>query len=338
MGAPAADPGAPRDVAAGRENPDEKQRECGGAGRAHPHPDGRRRRHRAVERPEDGIGALGSRRGVLRQQLHDECVERVWGLRSAHARMRRRFRHVRYDERLRAPAGEGMRAGEQFVGDHAKGVEVRASVGRDVARRLFGGHVRRGADRHSRRGQRRGARHGLRGRRGHRLGDPEVGHHGRALAEQHVLRFDVAVHDATTVRVRERPRDVAHHIHDVRDRERPVDDAIAQRRAAHEWHDVVRHTARGDAVAEYGNDVWLLQRRGELDLPRETLGTETLRQLPRQHLDHHLALQPEVTGEEHARHASPTQLTLERVRGAERELELRSKRVCHEGLGWGVQR
>ena len=113
---------------------------------------------------------------------------------------------------------------------------------------------------------------------------------------------------------------------------------MAQRRAAHERHDVVRHTVRGGAVAEHGNDVRFLQRRGDLDLARETLGTETLRQLSGEHLDHDLALEPEDAREEHSRHASPTQLTLERVRGAERDLELLSEGVCHEGPGLGARR
>ena len=113
------------------------------------------------------------------------------------------------------------------------------------------------------------------------------------------------------------------------DREGPVDHAVAQRRAAHERHDVVRHTIRSGTVAEHGNDVRLLQRRGELDLPRETLGAETRRQRSaREHLDHNVALEAQVAREEHARHASPTELTLERVRGAERDLEL----LLGEGL------
>jgi len=65
-----------------------------------------------------------------------------------------------------------------------------------VAHGLLRRHVRRRAQRNARRGE---SSLGARGR-GERLRDAEVGQSRRVTDEEHVVRLDVAVHDAALVR------------------------------------------------------------------------------------------------------------------------------------------
>ena len=54
-----------------------------------------------------------------------------------------------------------------------------------------------------------------------RAGDPEVGHLCAAVAQQHVLRLHVAMHDPALVREGERRRDLAAELDHLVDRQRP---------------------------------------------------------------------------------------------------------------------
>src|SRR2546423_762692 len=159
--------------------------------------------------------------------------------------------------------GEGMLSRDQLVGDDTPRIDVRSLVCRRIGRRLLGRHVHRRADEVARLGYI--GRHFL-PRCLNCLGDSEIRDDRRALAEQNVLGLDVAVHDSLPMRVSESGGDIAQYCQALLERDRTPQDVRAQRLAAHERHREVWVSTRGLTGAEYRYDVWLLERRGELDL------------------------------------------------------------------------
>ena len=202
-----------------------------------------------------------------------------------------------------------MRALQQLIRQHAPRVNIGAVIGVHVASGLLGRHVGWRTDRHTHLCERRVGR--LRSRRAQRLGDAEVGHHGRAAREQHILRLDVAVHDAARVRIGERLGHIAQNAERFDGGQCAVGDAGAQRLAGHERHGEPRQSIGGHAGGQHRHDMRLLQRRGELDLAREALGAQPCGQLRREHLHHHLASQRLVAREEHTGHAAAAKLALQ---------------------------
>ena len=206
-------------------------------------------------------------------------------------------------------------------------------VGRRIRRGLLGRHVGRRPDRRPDLGERAAGCH--RARRAQRLRDPEVGHHRRSAGEQHVVGLDVAMDDSALVRVRKRLRHVAQHADHLGHRQGAAGgQSPAQRLAVHERHRVVRHAAHLPG-REHGHDVWMLQPGGELDLPVEPLGVHPGEQIRRQHLHDDISPQCLLTRQEHPRHAAAAKLARDRVRRAERVLELFAE---GHGRGGGQRR
>ncbi len=135
------------------------------------------------------------------------------------------------DDRLRGGAGERRLPGQHLVQHATEGVDVAPAIQLLVAGGLLRTHVRRRADRGARLSQ------VLPLARTHRLGDPEIGHHGLALVEHHVLGLDVAVDHALRVGIAERGGDVAGDSQRLGDGQlafprQPVPQAIRPRRTA----------------------------------------------------------------------------------------------------------
>ena len=146
---------------------------------------------------------------------------------------------MRGEHRLDGGRGERGPACKHLVGERPHRVDVRPVVGARVCGGLLWRHVGGRAERHAHRGERRFPR-GL----GHRLRDAEVGHEGVLPREQHVVRLDVAVHNAAAVRVGERVAHVAQDPHRLGDRELVfVREPHAQRLPLHSGHDVVEEVA-----------------------------------------------------------------------------------------------
>ena len=152
-----------------------------------------------------------------------------------------------------------------------------------------------------------------------RLGDAEVRDRRPTLGEQDVLRLDVAVYDAVLVRVRERARHVAQRAHHLGHGQLARPQARAQRFALHE-----RHREPGEPVGvagrEEGDDVRMLQPRGERDLALEALHRHAARQLRREHLEDHAPVERRLRGEEDARHPAAAQFAVYAVALAQRLL------------------
>ena len=219
------------------------------------------------------IGTQRALRGVLFKTLHHQRGDVSWHSQTRRVQQRRRFADVRRHHRLRsAPCGKRMRPREQLVRHHAPRVQISARVGIHISQRLLRRHVRRRANRGAQRRERVPLGLGAGGRE--RLGDAEVGDHRRATRQQHVLRLDVAMHNAALVRIGQRLRDVAQNADRLGHRHGARHESRAQRVAAHEGHGVVGQPFTRGARRQHRHDVRVLKRRPELDLARETLGAQ----------------------------------------------------------------
>ena len=175
---------------------------------------------------------------------------------------------------------------------------------------------------------------GLRLRRGDGLRDAEVGDDRGPAGEEDVVRLDVAMHDAALVRVGERLGDVAQDVDRGGDRHGPVREPRAQRLPLDERHRVVRQPV-DVAGGDDGDDVRLLERRGELDLALEPLGRDRRGELGGEHLHDDLSAEPVLGGDEDARHPAAAELALDRVGAAERVLDALPEIHVHRRRGRG---
>src|SRR5215218_5372465 len=73
----------------------------------------------------------------------------------------------------------------------------------------------------------------------------------------------------------------------------------------------------------------MLQLRGDLRLTRESLGGYAQADLRPQQLDHDAATEADLLGEEHARHASATELALDDELGTKGGLQLATELGAH---------
>jgi len=153
---------------------------------------------------------------------------------------------------------------------------------------LLGCHVLRRTERHA------GAREpiaagALDGER-----DPEVGHERMAVVQQHVLRLDVAMHDAVAMRVLERVGDLRGNADRVVDRELPFAvEPRAQRLSFDERHYIEQLAADAARIEERKN-VRMLKTSGELDLLDESLRSDDRRKLRMKHLHRDTTVMPNI--------------------------------------------
>ncbi|MBX6331397.1 MAG: hypothetical protein IRY91_06100 [Gemmatimonadaceae bacterium] len=124
------------------------------------------------------------------------------------------------------------------------------------------------------------------------------------------------------VRVLQRLRGLVHDLQRLVDRERAVAlEARAQRLALDERHGEPEPPRGGAGVVD-GEDVRVLQPRGEPDLPLEAGGAERLGDLGVEHLERDRAVVLAVAGEIDRGHSPAAELALERVAIAQRRGEL----------------
>ncbi len=222
-----------------------------------------------------------------------------------------------------------MLSGEDLVGHDAECVEIGTIVDVGIARGLLRRHVRRRANLCPGLRDRRLTGEGRRG--ANRAGDPEIGDHRCAFAQQHVLGLDVAVDDPLPVRVRERPGDVAQHTLGLVQRQRSRLQPLPERRAGDIGHRIVRQSV--DVTRrQQGDDMRVLKTRGEPDLALEALRRHAGAQVRRQQLDHDVSAESPVLGEKDARHAAAAQLSLDGVRRSQRVLQTVAEVVGHSEM------
>jgi hypothetical protein len=163
-------------------------------------------------------------------------------------------------------------------------------IERRITSRLLGRNVRRRSQAHANLRDAHDGRFVLGRRRAdQRLADTKVEYDRLAVKEHHVLRLDVAMHDAFAVRILQRTRHLLENGRNVGKRHGSLTvHALAQGFSIDERHRVVQMRSC-DARREQGHDVRMLQARGQPDLPLEPLSRQRCGQLRCQHLDDDLA-------------------------------------------------
>ncbi len=122
------------------------------------------------------------------------------------------------------------------------------------------------------------------------------------------------------MRVRKRMCDVAEKPNGSSRRQRSGVEPSAERLTADERHGVVGQPV-AVAGGEEGNDVGVLQTRGDAQFALEPFHRDALSQLRREHLHDDFSAQPNVPREKDSGHATAAQLPVQRIAGAERRLE-----------------
>src|SRR5207249_3313133 len=104
-------------------------------------------------------------------------------------------------------------------------------------------------------------------------GQAEIDHFDVAVApDHHVVRLEIAMHDALLVRRMESERDLDGDVERFNDRQRTRADVLAQRRAVDEFHrDERRAVTLADVVD--GQNMWVIERRGGSRFVREATQT-----------------------------------------------------------------
>ena len=151
-----------------------------------------------------------------------------------------------------------------------------------------------------------------------RAGDAEVRHQRVIATQQDVFRLDVAMDDAVLVRVLERVRRLAGDAKRVIQRQLllPIE-PVPETLPLDERHGEPEPAGRLAGI-EDGEDVGMLQPRGEPDLALKSLGTERRGKLGVEHLERDRAVVPHVLCEVDRRHAASTELSLDRVAAGQR--------------------
>ncbi len=227
------------------------------------------------------------------------------------------LRQVGEDHLPVAGGREWMLAGQDLVPQHPEGVDVGAVVRRRVAGCCFRCHVSGASQHHSAFGERHAD-----AQIAQRLGHAEVGQLRVAGHEEHVLRLDVAMHDAAAVRVGERIGDLAQQPQPLVDRQLAVArQPGAQRASLDVRHHVVQQRAGGAGV-EQAQDVGMLQARRDLDLAGEAFGAQRGGDLLPEDLDRNSAAVTQILGQEDRPHAAGAHLALDAVAVAQGLLQL----------------
>src|SRR6478736_1554508 len=129
--------------------------------------------------------------------------------------------------------------------------------------------------------------------------------------EKNVVWLDIAMYHSTLVSAGQRVHHVPDETDDLADRQLALArQAGTQRVAVDEWHGVVQQPV-GLAGSQQRNDVGVMETGGELDLTTEAIDAEAGAQVGRQHLEHHLATQVGILGDEDTTHPTAAELTLE---------------------------
>ena len=184
-----------------------------------------------------------------------------------------------------------------------------------VAGRLLGAHVGRSADRQSGCGKAvtTGSRNSAR--------NSEVRDVHAAFSEQDVVRFDVPVDDAVSVRGLQRFADFLRNGQGILDRHLPVAIKPCPKRFPFdERHHVEEHAIRL-ARFEDGKDVRMRQAGRDLDLADEPVVPERRGELGPENLEGDLALVLDVLRQVDGRHAALTEFPLDHIAVGDRDLQ-----------------
>ena len=292
------------------------------SGRGGRHP-AARCRHR-LELRQHVVRALPPIGWVLLQAAHDQLAQGGGDGLPVQGHGLRRDVDVGGEHRLRGGGVEGQFAAEHLIRQDADRVQVGPVIDVGIRGRLFGRHVGGRAQGNAERRER-----GLTARGAHRLSHAEVRDHGVLAGYEHVVRFDVPVHDALGVSIGEGVHDVAQDSYHLGDGQLTLARELgSQRFARDERHHVVEQVIRR-ARGEELHNVGVLQRRRQLDLAPEPLDVHAGSEVGGEHFDDDPAAERALLGNEHAAHPAAAQLLVDAIGAPDRGLETRSQ-VVHE--------
>ena len=151
-----------------------------------------------------------------------------------------------------------------------------------------------------------------------RAGDAEIGHEGVGAGEEDVLGLEIAVDDALLVGVAERVGGLADDPDRVGNRKlslarEPGPQGLALDERHREPEDPAPALRPSRSAVEHGEDVRVLQPRGEPDLALEPLGAERHGELGVQDLERDRTVVPKIVHEVDGRHAAAAELALDPV-------------------------
>jgi hypothetical protein len=151
----------------------------------------------------------------------------------------------------------------------------------------------------------------------HGLRDTEIRDECVPAGKHHILRFHIAVHDAAAVGVVQRISELREYSRRVGDGELSfARDAVAQRLPFHVRHNEVEQPVSLARVVQ-GEDIGVLELRGDLDLSDEAWPSHRGGELLTQHFERDLAPMPNVLCQVDGRHAALPKLSLDAIAAPE---------------------
>ena len=268
---------------------------------------------RDVQRFDQQLGGGEPRGGILLDAAVDRVGERRRRVGAQRDQARQLLRDLLRENLSRRRAGHRRKSGEREMGRQSERIEIASPID-IVAARLLGAHVLRRADDFT------DAREPFlmridRGCRDHAR-DAEV-HDQRASSralDHHVVRLDVAVDDAASVRVRERVAHVLEQSHRVANRQRtralhPFAEALAFD-IAHDVREEVGRFLHGI----HGHDVRMGEARRHARFAKEAFAERWKHGvLRRKHLEGDEPVEAKVAREIHGAHSAVAQLPFDRI-------------------------
>jgi len=155
-----------------------------------------------------------------------------------------------------------------------------------------------------------------------------------AIDQKDVVRLDVAVDHPVPVGVVEGQRRLARDLQRILQRELPLPcEPVAERFPLDVWHREPQQSCRRLPRVVHRQDVRMLELRGELDLPPETLSPQRHGKVWMQHLQGDPPAVLAFLGEKHGGHPAASKLALQDVARPKHRLQL----VAQIGRGHGVR-
>ena len=218
--------------------------------------------------------------------------------------------HVSRENLLRGLLHKRRMAGQHLVGENTHRVDIRPVVDVWIRGGLFRTHVGRRPQRDSHRRQRRLSAFT---RSTDRLSHAKIRDHGMPLAEQHVIRFDVAMDHVVAMRIRQRVDHFAQDLQGLGNGQLALaGQLLAERFALDVRHDVPEQIV-GRARRQELDHMRMLERRREFDLALEALLVDPGGHVGGQDLYHHLPAEFYLLGQKHLGHATAAEFTLESI-------------------------
>ena len=232
------------------------------------------------------------------------------------------LRHDSRHDGLHRWSGERRLTGEHFISDGTQRIDVAARRDRSLSHGLLGTHVARRTEREP------GLSHSSATSLCDRQCDSEVGDDRTSVVQENILRLDVPVYDALSVRVVQCTRDFRSNSQRIGNGKLLLAvESLSHRFAFHIRHHVVRSASQlacvftNDSRIDETQDMGVLEICGNSDLLEKPVSAEHRSELGVKNFYRDFAIVFRVVGEIDGCHAAGSELTLYRI-GRECSLDL----------------